>query len=87
MVAFVPLMVYLDVTTCETHLCDVGVLDTHLSMLRVMLLSLLCATRLAFLASLHLCMLAKMFMHKSVCHPYSNLMDLWTLDPNLHLSS
>ena len=47
---------------------------------------LLCATCLAFIASLHLCMLAYMFMHEFVCCPYSNLMELWTPDQNLHLS-
>ena len=26
-------------------------------------------------------------MHEFVCHPYFNQMELWTLDPNLHLSS
>ena len=45
---------------------------------------LLCATLLAFFASLHLCMLAYMFMHESVCRPYNNPMELWTLNPNLH---
>ena len=80
----------LDVTTCETHLRDVDVLDTHLSLLRKMLSCLphlLCATHLAFFASLHLCMLAYMFMHESVYLPYSNPIELWTLNPNLHLSS
>ena len=47
---------------------------------------------LAYFASpiwlfLLLCTLAYMFMHKSVCCPYSNPMELWTLDPKLHLSS
>ena len=55
-IASISLVVYLDVTTCETHLCDVGVLDTHLSLLLVML-CLLCATRLTFFASLHFCSL------------------------------
>ena len=41
-VAYVPLMVCLGVTTYETHLCDVGVLDTHLSPLHVMMLCLPC---------------------------------------------
>ena len=39
--------------------------------------------------SMHLYMLAYMFMHEScllVCHPYFNTMKLWTFDPNLHLS-
>ena len=27
------------------------------------------------------------FMHVSVCRPYSNLMELWTPNPNLHMSS
>ena len=80
----------LDVTTCETHIRDVDVLDTHLSPLRTMLSCLphlLCATHLAFFASSHLCTLAYMFMHESVCLPYSNPIELWTLNPNLHLSS
>ena len=33
-----------------------------------------------------LCTLAYMFMHKFVCCPYFNPMELWTFDPNLHLS-
>ena len=81
--------VCLDVTTCEIHSRGVGVLDSRLSPLREMLICLpclLCATRLAFFA-LHLCMLAYMFMHEIVCHPYSNPMELRILDPNLHLSS
>ena len=68
-VASVLLMVCLGVTACDTHLCDVGVLDTHLSLLHVMILCLPCllyATRLAFFASLHFCMLAYMFMHESL---------------------
>ena len=39
--------------------------------------------------SMHLYMLAYMFMHESyllVCHPYFNTMKIWTPDPNLHLS-
>ena len=39
--------------------------------------------------SMHLYMLAYMFMHKSClleCHPYFNTMKIWTPDPNLHLS-
>ena len=89
-VAFVPLVDCLDVTICETHFYGVGVLDSHLSLLCMMficLTCLLCATHMAFFASLHLCTLAYIFMHKSVCHPFSNLMELWILDPNLHLSS
>ena len=59
----------LDVTTCMTHLHDVGVLDTYLSPLCAMLLCLpclLCATRLAFFASLHFYTLAYKFMYESV---------------------
>ena len=62
-------MAYLDVTIYETHLLDVGVLDTHLSPLHAMMLCLpclLCTTRLAFCASLHLCTLTYIFMHKSL---------------------
>ena len=90
MVTSVPPRACLDVTTCEIHLRVVGVLDTHLSSLRAMLICLsclLCANNLAFFVSLHLCTLAYMFMHESECHPYFNLMELWTFDPNLHLSS
>jgi len=86
-VAFVPLVACLDVTTYEMHLCDVGVLDTHLSPLCVMMLCLpcqLCAIHLAFFFSLHFYTLAYMFMHESVCHPHSNLTELWTSNPNLH---
>ena len=172
-VASVPPRACLDVSTCEIHLCGVGVLDSHLSPLRAMFMCfpyLLHATHLVFIASfaslhafLHVhawvcvlsilqsngtmdtrskptfvllghpllfdnmlvcpficlacffppvwlsllvcslhalpisfasffaffpfCMLAYMFMHESVCHPYSNPMELRTLDPNLHLSS
>ena len=90
MVASVPPKVCLDVATCEIHVLGVGVLDSHLSPLCAMLICLpwlLCATRLAFFASLHLCTLTYMLMHKSLSHPYSNPMELWTFDPNLHLSS
>ena len=89
----VPPMVCLDVTTCEIHHCIVGVLDINPSSLCVMLICLpclLCDTSLAFFcffASLHLCTLAYMFMHGSMCRSYSNPMELWTLDPNLHFSS
>ena len=89
-VASVPLMASLDVTTCEPHLRDFGMLDTHCSLLCAMLICLpclLCATRLAFFAPLHLYKLAYMFKHEFVCRPYTNLMEPWTLDPNLHLSS
>ena len=89
-VAFTPLVDCLDVIICEIHLGGVGVLDSHLSLLRAMFICLpclLCATHLAFYTYLHLCMLAYMFMYKSVCRPYSNLMELWTPNPNLHLSS
>jgi len=85
----IPFVDCLGVITCEIHLCGIGVLDTHLSLLRAMLLCLpfwFCVTRLAFFDSLPLCTIAYMFMHESVCHPYSNLMELWTPDPNLHLS-
>ena len=47
---------------------------------------LACATRWL---SMHLYMLTYMSMHEScllVCPPYFNTMNLWTLDPNLHLS-
>ena len=56
----------------EIRLCGVGVLDAHLSLFCVMLLCLpcmLCATHLAFFASLHLCTFAYLVMHESVCHP------------------
>ena len=57
--AFVPARACLDVTTCEIHLHGVGVLDSHLSSLRVMCICLPCllgATRFAFFASLHTCL-------------------------------
>ena len=66
-VAFVSPRACSDVTTCKIHFHGVGVLDTHLSLLYVMLLCLsclLCATHLVFFASLHLCTLAYMFMHE-----------------------
>ena len=80
----------LDVNTCEIRPREVGVLDSQLSPFYAMLLCLpclFCATHLVFFASLHLCTLAYMFMHESMCCPYSNLMEPWTPDPNLHLSS
>ena len=83
------LLAWLHPTTCETYLCDVGVPDTHLPLLRAMLLCLpclLCATRLAFFAFLYLCTLAYVFMHESVRRSYSTFIELWTPDPNLHLS-
>ena len=51
-----------------------------------MLTMLVCATRWL---SMHLYMLAYMFMHKScllVCRPYLNTMKSWKFNPNLHLS-
>jgi len=68
-VASVPLVARLDVTACETQLRDVGCLDTHLSLLHAMMLCLpclLCATCLAFFASLHLCTLDYIFMRESL---------------------
>ena len=68
-VAFVPLVACSDVIACETHLRDVGVLDTHPSLLSVILLSLPCllgAIRLTFFASSYLCTFAYLFMHKSL---------------------
>ena len=89
-VTYVPLVDHLDVTTCVIHLRGVGVLDTHVSLLHAMFICLpclLCATRLAFFASSHLCIVAYMFMHESMCHPFSIPMDLLTLNRNLHISS
>ena len=71
-VASVPPRACLDITTCEIHLHGVGVLNTHLYPVHAMLicfLCLLCAIHLAFFASSHLCTLAYMFMHDSMCHP------------------
>ena len=64
-VASVPLVACLDVTAYETHLCNFGVLDTHLSPCAMMLClpCLLFATCLAFFYFLHFCMLAYMLMH------------------------
>ena len=90
-VAFVLPRVCLDVTTFEIHIHGVVVLGIDLSLLRVMLICspcLPCATRLAFFASmLSCCTLTYMSMHEFVCRPYFNPMELWTLHPNLHLSS
>ena len=88
--ASIPPRVCLDVTTCEIHLCGVGLLDAYpfFALCDADMLALLALGHpLAFLAFMHLCMLAYMFMHESLCHPYSNLVELWTLDPNLRLSS
>ena len=58
----------LNVATYEIHLRGVGVLDSHLSSLRAMLICLhclFCATHLAFLAFMHsFYTLAYMFMHE-----------------------
>ena len=57
--AFVPTRACLDVTNCKIHLHGVGVLDSHLSPLRVMFICLPCllgATRFAFFTSLHACL-------------------------------
>ena len=89
-VASVPPRACLGVIISEIHLCGVGVLNTHLSLLRAMLICLpclLCTTHLAFFTSLHLYTLANMFMHKSLCRPYSIPMELWALNLDLHLSS
>ena len=87
-VASIPPRVYLHIATREIHLRGVSVLDSHISLLCATLyacLALLCATRVAFFASMHsFCMLAYMFKHDSVCRPYSNPMELWTLDSKLH---
>ena len=51
-----------------------------------MLTMLVCATRWL---SVHFYMFAYMSMHESyllVCHQCFNTMELWTFDPNLHLS-
>ena len=73
-VAFIPFVACLGVTTCETHLHDVGVLDTHLSLLRAMMLCLPCllyATRLAFFL---LCIFARLLTCScmSLCLPVSS---------------
>ena len=67
--AHVGLWDHLLVTACETHLRDVGVLDTYLSTPCAMMLCLpclLCDTYLAFFTSLHLCTHAYMFKHGSL---------------------
>ena len=89
-VAFVPFVAYMGVTTCEIHLYDASFFDAYpfFALCDVLMLAFLAFCHsFGFFASLHLCTLAYMFMHKSVCHPYSNPMELWTLNPNLHLSS
>ena len=51
-----------------------------------MLTMLVCATHWL---SMHLYLLAYMFMHEScllVCHPCFNTMKSWTFNPNLHFS-
>ena len=64
-VASIPLVACLDMTAYESHLHDVGVLGTYLSLLHAML-CLLCAACLAFFASLHFCTFAYIFMHESL---------------------
>ena len=86
----IPHRVCLGITTCEIHSYGVGVLDSRLSLPRLMLIRLpclLCSTHLAFFASLHLCMLAYMFICEFVCRPYLNPMEVWTFNPNHHFSS
>ena len=57
-VAYVPLVDHLDVTTCVIHLRGVGVLDTHVSLLHAMFICYLpCLGR-----DLYLCVLRAMFM-------------------------
>ena len=76
-VAFAPLMDCLGVTTCEMHLHGVGLLDAYpfFASCDVVMLALLALCH-PFGFSLHLCTLAYMFMHESMCRPYSNLMEL-----------
>ena len=67
-VASIPPRACLDVTTCEIHLHGVGVLDTHLSPLRAMLICLpylFCATHLAFFASSHICFLVSSILQSN----------------------
>ena len=73
--------------TCEIHLSDVIFLCIpFLHSVRCSYACLPWFLSLVWL-SLHLCMLAYMFKHESVCRSYSNPWELWTPDPNLHLSS
>ena len=68
-VTTVPSRVCLGVTTCEIHPHGVGVTSSHPSPLCAMLIylpCLLCATCLAFFASLHLCTFSYIFMHESL---------------------
>ena len=68
-VACIPLVACLEVTACEIHPHDLALLDAYHSLLHAMLCLpyLLCVSHLAFFISLHLCMLAYMFMHESLC--------------------
>ena len=71
----IPPRACLDVTTCEIHLCGIGVPDTHLSPLRAMLICLpylFCATHLAFFASSHICFLVSSILQSN------GSMDTWT---------
>ena len=91
-VASIPPRACLDVSICEIHLCGVGVLDTHLFPPHAMLLTVLTLCHLfgflyfyAFL--LHACLHVHAWVFTYLCRLYSNLMEVWTLDPNLHMSS
>ena len=82
MIAFVPPRVCLDVTTCGICLRGPSVLALHLPSLYAMFICfpcLLCATRLAFFASmLPYYMLVYMFMHESMSYTlqFSGAMDI-----------
>ena len=89
-VAFVPLMDSLDSTTCGIHFHGIGLFDaypfsTSCDVDMLALLALCLFIWLSFLFCIFY-MLAYIFMHEFMCHPYSNPMELWTLNPNLHLS-
>ena len=80
-VASIPPRACLDVTTCEIHLRGVGVLDTHFSPFRVMLICLPCATHLSFFASfasLNACL----HVHAWVCMSFilqsNGIIDTWS---------
>ena len=80
LVASIPPRDCLDVTTCAIHLRGVGVLDSHLSLLCVMLIwlpCLLCATRLAFFASLHACLHVHAWVCVSSILQFDGTMDTW----------
>ena len=85
-VASVPLVACLDVTAYETHLRDVGVLDTHLSLLCAMMLCFPCLLCAHIWLSLLLCIFTRLptcscmslcVVHTPISWNYGNLIQTY----------